>query len=199
MLRHLQSSWMAALIGGVLYLVTTFFLIRPADFAGVVNSAEAAPNPAGSGPSWTFRNPEFDQWVREIQQQKAALETRAQQLKDYETRLNTEREEFATVTKSIEQMQADFDKNVLRLKAAEIENIRRQAKLVSAMSPEGAAALLRQMPDDDVVRILYVMKADEASLLLDTMSKLGETDAKRAAALTERMRHTLPPDPKGSA
>jgi flagellar motility protein MotE (MotC chaperone) len=48
------------------------------------------------------------------------------------------------------------------------------------------------MADDDVVRILFTMKTDQASLILDTMSKLGKAEARRAAILTERMHQILP-------
>jgi flagellar motility protein MotE (MotC chaperone) len=89
-------------------------------------------------------------------------------------------------------MQADFDKNVIRFKAQETENVRHQAKLIAAMSPEGSAALVRQMSDDDVVRILFIMKTDQASLILDNLSKLGAADARRAALLTVRLQQVLP-------
>jgi hypothetical protein len=49
------------------------------------------------------------------------------------------------------------------------------------------------MSDDDVVRILFTMKADDASLALDTLSKSGKEQSKRAASIIERMRHMLPP------
>jgi flagellar motility protein MotE (MotC chaperone) len=44
------------------------------------------------------------------------------------------------------------------------------------------------MPDDDAVRILFSMKNDVASLILDTWSKGGAAQAKRAADLTEKLR-----------
>jgi flagellar motility protein MotE (MotC chaperone) len=50
--------------------------------------------------------------------------------------------------------------------------------------------MFAEMSDDDVVRILFVMKPDEASAILDTLSKSGE--AKRAALLTERLHQVLP-------
>jgi len=49
------------------------------------------------------------------------------------------------------------------------------------------------MPNDDVTRLLATMKADEASLILDSLSKLGQPQAKRAADLTAQLRLVLPP------
>ena len=70
--------------------------------------------------------------------------------------------------------------------------MRHQAKLIAAMSPAGAAAMIAEMPDDDVVRILFTMKTDEASAILDMLSMRGKDDAKRAAMLTVRMHQILP-------
>jgi flagellar motility protein MotE (MotC chaperone) len=198
MIRLLQSSWMVALTGCILYLATTAAVLGPARFEGVP-AAAADPNAivpsAVNDPAWKFRNPEFDQWVEEIKREKAALELRAQQLNKLQNRLDAERKELSMVTQTVTQLQTDFDRDVVRLKKQEIENVRRQAKLIASMSPDGAATMVNEMTDDDVVCILVVMKTDEASLILDTMSKIGRAEAKRAAAITERMRRVLPPAP----
>lgn len=195
MVRFLQSTWMTMLLGGLLFLATTAALMKPAKFqAAMAKASDPELTRSGSNePSWKFRNPEMDQWIEEIKREKEALDAREQQLKDLETRLNAERQEISVVTQAVFQMQTDFDKNVVRLNAQDAENLKRQAKLLSAMSPEGAAATLSEMNDDDVVRILFTMKADDASLALDTLSKLGKDQAKRAATIIERIRRTLPP------
>jgi flagellar motility protein MotE (MotC chaperone) len=193
MVRFLQSAWMTMFLGGLLFFATTGALLKPAKFeAAMANAAEAA-KPGNNEPSWKFRNPEMDQWIEEIKSEKEALNAREQQLKELETRLNAERQEISAATQTVYQLQTDFDKDVVRLKAQDADNLKRQAKLLSAMSPEGAAATLNEMSDDDVVRILFTMKADDASLALDTLSKLGKEQAKRAATIIERMRVALPP------
>jgi len=200
MIRLLQSSWMVSLTGCILYLVTTAAVLGPARFEGVTPGGPgAARASADNDPSWGFRNPEFDQWVEEIKREKAALDLRAQQLDELQTRLKTERQELNAVTQTVAQLQAEFDQNVVRLKSQEIDNVKRQAKVIASMSPEGAATMLNQMTDGDLVRILFVMKTDEASVILDTLSKLGPAGAKRAAAITERMRRTLPPPPEAAS
>jgi flagellar motility protein MotE (MotC chaperone) len=181
-------------LGGLLFFATTAALLNPSKLP--VLAREIAPDPMHAGnnePSWKFHNPEMDQWIQEIKHEKDALTLREQQLNELETRLNAERQELSVVTQSVSQMQADFDKNVVRLNAQDADNLKRQAKLISSMTPEGAAATLTEMNDDDVVRILFTMKADDASIALDTLSKSGKAQAKRAATIIERMRRTLPP------
>jgi flagellar motility protein MotE (MotC chaperone) len=48
------------------------------------------------------------------------------------------------------------------------------------------------MPEDEVAQLLYTMKPDVSGAILDAMSKLGNAPAKRAAALTERIKDILP-------
>ncbi len=193
MTRILTSSWMVALVGCLVYLATTAFLIQPSQFAGVKEILATAKLTPDNDPSWKFKNPEFDQWVAELKMEKSDLDTRAQQLQDLQTRLATQQQEFMAATQQVYQLQSEFDQNVVRIKAQEVVNLTKEAKIVAGMSTDGAATLVAQMSDDDVVRLLSVMKPDQAGLVLDSMTKLGTDQAKRAAAITERLRMVLPP------
>jgi flagellar motility protein MotE (MotC chaperone) len=197
MTRFLQSSWFVALFGCLLYLGTTIFVLNPSKFAGV--QITRPDYSAENDPSWKFRNPEFDQWVAQIKNEKESLDAREQRLNELQTRLNVELQEISTVTQAVSQLQMTFDKNVIRFKTQEVDNIRHQAKLLSDMSPAGAVAMLQQMPDDEAVRILFTMKSDAASPILDAWSKGDKTESKHAAVLTEKLRDILPAPPVTAA
>ena len=49
------------------------------------------------------------------------------------------------------------------------------------MTPDGAVAMMKEMPDDEVIRLLYSLKPDISGAILDAMSKPGGASAKRAA------------------
>jgi flagellar motility protein MotE (MotC chaperone) len=107
-------------------------------------------------------------------------------------------QELSVATQTVSQLQQNFNQSVITFSSQELTNIKHQTKLISEMSPDGAIALLSDMPDDDAVRILFTMKDDVASLILDTWSKGGKDQAKRAATLTEKLRQisvALPPAP----
>jgi flagellar motility protein MotE (MotC chaperone) len=193
MVRLLQSTWMTMLIGALIFFATTAALLKPVQMEGVAGAGEIVAHPISNEPSWKFRNPEMDQWIAEIKNEKEALDIRAQQLKELETRLNAERQEIATVTQTVYQLQSDFDQNVIRLKSQDTEHLKRQVKLISSMSPEGAATTLSEMSDDDIVRLLVTMKPADASVLIENMSKQGKEQAKHAALLIDRISRTLPP------
>src|SRR5580704_15422547 len=111
----LQSGWFAALMGGALYLATTAVVLNSSKFAG---AQFIQPDySAEDDPSWRFRNPEFNEWVSQIQNEKERLDVRQQELDEWQTRLNTELQEISTVTQMVSQLQSDFDKNVIRFKA----------------------------------------------------------------------------------
>jgi flagellar motility protein MotE (MotC chaperone) len=195
----MTSGWMAALVGCLLYMGMTALLIQPSQFEGIRAALATDKLTPDNDPSWKFRNPEFEQWVAELKLEKSDLDARAQQLQDLESRLATQQQEFTTATQSVFLLQADFDKNVVRIKSGEVQNLSKQAKIMAGMSPEGAANLIGQMPDDDVVRLLAIMKPDQSAQILDSMSKLTPAQAKRAATLTERLRMVLLPDATGQA
>jgi len=191
-MRLLQSSWLISLTSCIVYLATTAAVLSSVKFEGTEPIEVTDKFAPGDDPSWKFRNPEFQQWVEDLRQEKTLAETRKAQLNELETRLQAERQELSTVTQRVAQLQADFEKNVVRLKDQEAKNLKRQAKAVADMSPEAAVAMLDQMADDDVVKLFAVMKSDQVTLLLETLSKLGKAQTKRAAAITERTRHLLP-------
>jgi flagellar motility protein MotE (MotC chaperone) len=193
MIALLQSSWMAALVGGLLYLGTTVVLFKPAHFANARSAASLrGPRSANDDPSWRFRNPEFDQLVEELRREKEALALKQQELQDLQTRLGAERQELFAITQMVYQIQAEFDRNVIRFKGQEAENAKRQVKVITAMSPESAAGMLAEMADDEVVKLLALMKPDEASTILQAIGKTA-AGAKRAATLTDLMRRVVPP------
>lgn len=197
-MKFLQSSWLIILVSCILYLATTAAVLSSVKFEGAQTVIETKLTP-DDDPSWRFSNPEFDQWVEDLRQEKAAVDLRKAQLDELENRLQAERQELTTVTQRVAQMQADFEKDVVRLKEQEVKNLKRQAKAIGDMAPENAVAVLDQMSDDDVVRLFAVMKNDQVTLLLETLGKMGKAQTKRAAAISERMRNLLPSDGPASA
>lgn len=196
MIRLLQSSWMVALIGGLLYLGTTF-LSFPSS-ATLRKSLPQAPDEVFTRvaePSWNFRNPDLEQMIRELKEEKNSLSAREQAVKELETRLRAEQAEFSAVTQLVARLQKEFDQNVLRLKESETTNLKRLAKTHAAMTPEGSANILKELTDEEVTKILVYLKADEAGPVLEALGRLGKDEAKRAALLSEKLRRTLPPGP----
>ena len=77
MIRLLQSSWVAAGIGAVLFLVTAAAVLNPrkllhARQAQIAASSKKQTPHAG----WDFSNPEIDQLIAELKMEKEGLALR---------------------------------------------------------------------------------------------------------------------------
>ncbi len=192
MMKMLKSNWMAALLGAVVYLGTTVILLSS------TSSLQRPPTPPNenaanlNGPSWSFRNPELDQMVEALHQEKLALAAREQQIGQLEARIRVEQQHLSLATQLVVRLQKEFDRNVVRLKEQETTNLKRLAKTHAAMSPDGSANILKELTDEEVTKILVFLKADEAGPILEAMGRLGKNEARRAAVLLDCLRRTVP-------
>jgi len=189
--RILQSPVTVLVVAGLAFFLTMFLLLRALPL-GKATPAAGEVLLAEDDPSWKFHNPDIDQWVSEIKSQRESLAVREQQLKDWEARLAAESREIAAVTQAVTRTQDDFNKRVVLYTDQDKDNVKKQLKVIAEMTPDGAVAMMNEMPDDEVVRMLYSLKPDVSGAILDAMSKLGDAPAKRAAALAEKIRAVLP-------
>jgi flagellar motility protein MotE (MotC chaperone) len=189
MIRLFQSHWAASLIGMLAYLATTALLWKP---------QRAADSPANSevvlrsnGASWDFHNPEVDTLIGELKQEKESLARRDTQLKEFAERLQAERLEVNLVLQAVQQLQAEFDTQVVRVTAEKATNVKKLGKTYAAMTPEGAASILKQMDERTLLKILASMKESETAPILEAMAQQDEAAAKRVAAISDRLRLAL--------
>lgn len=192
----LKSGWFGPLAGSLLFCAVMFFLVQPGKVLPRQETHSNQDDMHTPKPSWEFVNPELQRLVSELKEQKMALATKEQQLVQLDARLTAERAELNTVTQAVFRMQQDFDKKVLRVREEESVNLKRLAKMYGSMSPEGAAVILKQMEDDQVVRIMVFMRDAETGPMLESFARLGDTEAKRASAITERLRNSIKPTTK---
>lgn len=185
MTKILTSTWMTLVISALVYLgATILFWKTPV----IAPAAEAAPAITATGPSWEFKNPEADQLIAELKVEKQSLQKKEQQLNELAQRLQAERAEINQVTQSVHQLQTEFDQNVTRVREEETTNLKKLAKVYSAMAASSAANILSELDDSSVVKIMVFMKDAETAAIFEAMAKKGQTDAKRAANLSERLR-----------
>lgn len=188
-MKFLQSPIVAMLVGGLSFLLTMFAVVEK-PLKASARPVEHTEEEKVAG-FWERHDPEVDQLLKEIKDEKAALEKRSAELRELETRLAAERAEINQITQRVAQLQFDFDQNLVRVKEEEIPNLKKLAKMYTAMSPEGASAIMRELDDLVVVKVMSFMKEDQSAPLLDAMATEGEAQAKRAAAIAEALRKTI--------
>ncbi len=187
MTKLLTSSWMTVLVGVVVYLgATVAFWQVPAPSAAPADQGNPAANV--NGPSWQFTNPEADQLISELKTEKEALAKKEQQLNELAARLQAEHAEVAQATQTVQGLQSEFDKLALRVHSEETANLKKLAKVYATMAPDSAAGILAHLDDDAIVKTMLFMKESEAGVILESFAKKGTAEAKRAAAISERLR-----------
>jgi flagellar motility protein MotE (MotC chaperone) len=191
-MKFILSPLFAAILGGVLFLLTSAFLTTK----GVANAphsgghAEVADAANTKGPSWDFFNPELDQIVADLKSERDALTAREKQLAELEARVRAERAELDNALKDIKKIQQQVDRDIFRIKEEEAGNLKKLAKMYSAMEPAGAAKILRELDDAVVVKVMTLLKEPEAALILESFARMGEAETRRAATLSEHLRAT---------
>jgi flagellar motility protein MotE (MotC chaperone) len=185
MIKLLTSTWMTLPVGAVVYLAATVaFWKTPVP---PKHEAAASQNHQ-SGPSWDFKNPEADQLLAELKEEKQAVEKKQHELGELAQHLEAERAEIAQAAQAVNRVQKEFDQNVLRVQEEETANLKKLAKVYSDMTPQGASGIFAGLDDVQVAKIMVFMKEPETAAVLEAMAKKGGADAKRAAALSERLR-----------
>jgi flagellar motility protein MotE (MotC chaperone) len=192
-MKILQNSFVASLLGLILYAVVTVLVWKaPATIVeGELAQADIVAHAKAAAPSWEFQNPEAEMLITELKEQKEALAKREKDLNDLAERLQAERMEINVVTQAVYQLQRQVETSIVRINAEEQANLKKLARTYAAMSPEGAAPIFKEMEEATLVKILALMKETETAPILEAMSKLGVDEAKRVANLTERLRFYL--------
>lgn len=191
MIRTLQSPWLAAVIGVLLYGAITALLLRPSRLiipgAGpAAGAARALVEPLG--PSWAFKNPEVDQLVSELRTEREVLRAREKELQDYAARLTLERQEISSITQRVATLQLEMDRTIVRIRDEESANLKRLAKVYATMAPEAAAKIMVEFQDEAAVKIFAFMKDSETAPILENISKSGPPAARRVALISDRLR-----------
>jgi flagellar motility protein MotE (MotC chaperone) len=190
-MKLLQSPMIAMMLGGLSFLVTVFVLVQKPLATAKHDDPHEEEQAVSVEGFWQQYNPEVDQMALELRKEKEELDKREADLRKLAAQLQAEREAINQVTQRVAQLQLEFDSHIIRLKEEELPQLKKLSKMYTTMSPEGVAAIFKELDDTTVVKLMSMMKEEQIALLLDSMAKEGETQAKRAAALSESLRRTL--------
>lgn len=190
----LKSTWFLALLAIVLGIGTTAGVI-------IMNKDKLLAEPEAAGPKmpwpanaprdWVYWTDEINKLAANLKEEREALEEREKDLEQVEKRLAGEREELRKVRAELDGMRREVTENIPKIEASEKQNIKSLAKTYSTMKPQDAVAVMREIDDSSVVKILASMKADVVGAVFQEMAKAKDADgslAIRAARLSEQLR-----------
>lgn len=180
-----------ALVAGVAAGVFWFWQAAEKLVDAAAAKRAASPMARQKAQGWDFWTIEIDNLASELKGEKDRLRKAMEQVDQRTARLNAEQRELEKLRAEIERMRREIGDKVIEINADEARNLRSLAQTYSALSPRAAVAILRELDDITVVKILSLMKPDVVSPIFEEMSRTpeGETTlAKRAAVLSEKLR-----------
>ena len=197
-MKILANSLVSSILGLVLYTVVTVLVWKvPVAVHEESTQEEIVAKAKEVGPSWEYQSQEAELLIQELKIEKQALARREKDLNELAERLKTERLEINVVTQAVYQLQMQVEASIVRISAEEAVNIKKLSKTYAAMSPDGAAPIMKEMEETTLIKIIALMKEAESAPILEAMSKLSADDAKRVAKVTERLRFYLSQTPAG--
>jgi len=140
---------------------------------------------------WDFWTIEVDNLASELKDEKARMTKLSEQLDLRAARLNAEQKELEKLRASIEATRKEIGDRVIEISVDEQKNLRSLAQTYRNLTAPAAVAIIREMDDTTVVKILSLMKSDEVAPIFEVMSKTSDREgalARRAAILSEKLR-----------
>jgi len=153
---------------------------------------------------WDFYTAEIDNLIQELQKERTGYEVKTKDLGAVEMRITAEkqellrlREELLRLRGEIEKMRDNLTTQTTELLSTEKSNIRNLARSYAIMKPAEAVAILSEMSDANIVKLLATMKADIVAKILGEMAKTKDpaapadsktTLANRAATISDQLR-----------
>ena len=193
MTKLLQNPTVVSAIALVMGLVSGLFpLWRAGDklvAQAIANHVQKAK--AGKAQGWDFWTIEVDNLASELKDEKARMAKQSELLDQRAARIANEQRELDKVRADIEGMRKEIGEKVIEVQADEMKNLRALSQTYAALSPKAAVAIIREMDDITVVKILSLMKPDIVAPIFEEMSHTADKDgmlAHRAAVISEKLR-----------
>jgi DNA repair exonuclease SbcCD ATPase subunit len=140
---------------------------------------------------WDFWTIEMESLASELNDTKAMLKKREDELTAREQRFAAERQELAKQRQQLEALRLEIGARMVEIQADEMKNMKTLAATYSSLSPKATLTIFKQMDDNTVVKLLALMKTDVVGPLFEELSKQASSDpalARRAAQLSEKLR-----------
>lgn len=141
--------------------------------------------------AWNFQSEEIETLARDLRAEKAALEQRSKDLDAAAARVATEKMELQRLRTELDGLKDEITKSVPQIEAVEKGNLKGLSKTYASMKPSQAVAILAEMDDASVIKILSMMKTENVAQVLGEMSKTTTPSgplAPRAAKLSDQLR-----------
>ena len=140
---------------------------------------------------WDFWTIEVENLAKELKAEREKQRKLGEAIEQRSARVAAEEKELAKTRAEVEGLRRQISERILEISADEAKNLRTLASTYSGLTPKAAVAILKEMDDGTVVKILSLMKPDVITPIFEEMSRGGSPEsplAKRAATISEKIR-----------
>ncbi len=143
---------------------------------------------------WDFWTIEMENLSNELKEEKKRLQQQSDQLDQRAGRIASDRQELDRIRLDLESMRKQIDQKVVVVRIDEAKNLKTLAATYATLSPKAAVAILKELDDTTIVKILSLMKIDVVGPIFEEMSKTysgapdGSTLSHRAAMISDKIR-----------
>ncbi|MBN1404014.1 MAG: hypothetical protein JW942_06055 [Opitutales bacterium] len=143
---------------------------------------------------WSFRTSEINKMIDDLKAQREQLLARQEAISAQEAQIQTERKENERLRDEILRVRKELSDYIIEVKAGEAVRLREEVAIVNNMAPANVVTLFNEKSDEDVVKLLAMMKPDVSAPILDLMMTQPQPDAngvspeKRVTILLEKLK-----------
>jgi flagellar motility protein MotE (MotC chaperone) len=195
MIAKLQHPAFGAALGVIVSVAMGVGLVWP----HLTKLVEQAAKPVARAPlpvefkqkGWDFWTIEVENLAKELKAEREKLKKQSDAVEQRAARIAAEEKELTKTRTEVEGLRRQISERILEISADEAKNLRTLASTYSGLTPKGAVAILKEMDDATVVKILSLMKPDVITPIFEEMSRGGTPEsplAKRAATISEKIR-----------
>ncbi len=196
-MRFLTHPLLAAVLGLAAGLGTGLYSFWRAAEVALDHAVRLVPNQDALANGerqrgWNFWTIEIENLANELKGERDRLQQQSDQLDRRTAQLAAEGQELNKIRTEIEGLRQEIAAKVIEIKTDEVRNIRALAQTYTNLTPKGAVAIISEMDDIMIVKILSMMKPDVVAPIFEEMSRTAGPDgaplARRAALLSDRIR-----------
>ncbi len=196
-MNKLANPIVAAVLAIVMGTGTGLFTFWRAAGTVIEHARKQVPAVKGAVPEeevergWNFWTIEIENLATELKGERDRQQKLTEQLGQREAQLASERQELNKIRTEIEGLRQEIATKVVEINADESKNVRVLAQTYTSLTPRAAVAIIREMDDSMVVKILSMMKPDVVAPIFEEMSRTAGADgpmARRVALLSDRLR-----------
>lgn len=127
---------------------------------------------------WDNQIKDFTKLLAQLETAKKNQDAREQRLNDFEDQLKNEREALDILKQSIEILQSELERRLVRVQESEIKNLKALAESYSNMTPESVAKIFGESDENTIIKIMHFLAPETLGAILQVMAKEIAKDEK---------------------